>query len=320
MLSHRRVLIPILLAILTLTAHAQSPREARSRFERGRERFSKGDLDGAIADFSRAIVISQHGNAHNLPQPQSWAGDAYLARKEASLGQIVFVDLLTAAAYANRGLARYRKGDWEGAIVDCDRALAINPGLDEAYSNRGAIRWAMGDLDGALTDLDQAIRTNSHSAQAFDNRGNVRSLKGDAVGALADFEQAVSLSPERAEFYCDRGQARLRLGHERALADFERAIQLNPRLALTYYSRGTFWYAKHDLNRAMVDFNRAIELDSAYSIAYMLRGFTRSQLGQNGEAEKDLEVALKFDPTLKPTIAQFAAKQAQRSGQALNEK
>jgi tetratricopeptide (TPR) repeat protein len=318
MLSHRRALIPILLALITLTAHAQSPRQAQSRFERGRERFSKGDFDGAIADFSRAIVISQHGSAHNLPQSQSWAGEANLVEKEAGSGQIVFVDRLTAAAYANRALARYRKGDWEGAIVDCDRALAINPGLDEAHSNRGAIHWAMGDLDSALADLDQAIRINSHSAQAFDNRGNVRSLKGDAVSALADFDQAVSLSSERPEFYCDRGQARIRLRNvEGALADFERAIQLNPRLALVYYCRGTFWYANHDLNRAMVDFNRAIELDSAYAIAFMLRGFTRSQLGQNGEAEKDLRAALKFDPSLKPTIAQFTT---QRSGQALNEK
>lgn len=315
MLSYRCALIPILLALLTLTTQAQSPPEAQSRFERGRERFSKGDFDGAISDFTRAIIISQHRKGRNVPQAQGWNGEGHFASEIATPGQIVFIDRITAAAYANRALARYRKGDLEGAILDCDRALAINPGLDEAYSNRGAIRWAMGDLDGALTDLDQAIIKNSQSAQAFDNRGNVRSLKGDAIGALADFEQAVRLSSDRAEFYCDRGQARLRLGQlDGALADFERALQLNPRLALAHYCRGTLWYAKQDLDRAMVDFSRAIELDSAHAIAYMLRGFTRLQLGLNREAEKDLEAAVQFDPSLKPTIAQFA----KRAQQTLN--
>src|SRR5688500_20274606 len=80
-------------------------------------------------------------------------------------------------------------GDIQGALSDCDQALAINPRLVQVYKNRGAIRWTSGDLDGALADSNQVIQKNPRDAQAYHNRGNVRPDKGDLSGALIDLNQ-----------------------------------------------------------------------------------------------------------------------------------
>src|SRR5436853_108456 len=47
--------ILICLSIASMPVHAQNPRTAENFVDRGLERQSKGDLDGAIADYSKAL-------------------------------------------------------------------------------------------------------------------------------------------------------------------------------------------------------------------------------------------------------------------------
>jgi len=63
-----------------------------------------------------------------------------------------------AAAYNNRGVARRRKGDVEGALQDCTEAIRLKPGYAVAYNNRGNARKAKGDVVGALQDYIEAVR------------------------------------------------------------------------------------------------------------------------------------------------------------------
>lgn len=79
---------------------------------------------------------------------QNWTADTQPGNGATVSDHIILVSPLTAAAYINRGLARFHTGDLDGALSDCDQALAINPRLVQAYRNRGAIRWTKKDLDG----------------------------------------------------------------------------------------------------------------------------------------------------------------------------
>src|ERR1700679_180188 len=57
------------------------------------------------------------------------------------------------ASYYDRGLAKQKKGDLDGAMADYDRAIQLNPGYADSYNNRGFARFMQSDLDGALEDL-----------------------------------------------------------------------------------------------------------------------------------------------------------------------
>src|SRR5215468_2684176 len=82
-----------------------------------------------------------------------------------------------AATYIDRGLAKQKKGDLDGAMADYNKAIELNPKSATAYNNRGAIRSTKGDLNGALGDFNQAIRLNPNYALPYNNRGNVKLKK-----------------------------------------------------------------------------------------------------------------------------------------------
>jgi len=114
---------------------AQTRNGALSQYNSGSRKLLKGDLDGAIHDLTNSIDISSRPwSAKSTHQTDSAEVNSFAD----DTNGITIVDPLTAVAYTNRGLARYRKGDVEGALADWDLAIRINPRSAEAYLNRGA--------------------------------------------------------------------------------------------------------------------------------------------------------------------------------------
>lgn len=105
------------------------------------------------------------------------------------------------------------------------------PQTAEEYVNRGIARSKKGDLDGAIADYDKAIALKPDYAYAYNNRGNARGKKGDDDGAIADFTKAISLIPNFGAAYANRGLAELSKGLEaEAEQDFKKAIELSASL------------------------------------------------------------------------------------------
>jgi tetratricopeptide (TPR) repeat protein len=102
-------------------------------------------------------------------------------------------DTQTAVTYFDRGLAKQKKGDLDGALADYNQAIKLNSKSAAAYNNRGNVKFTKGDLDGALADFNQAIQLNPEYGLAYRNRGRAEEKKGDVNGAIADFNQAIKL-------------------------------------------------------------------------------------------------------------------------------
>ncbi len=65
-------------------------------------------------------------------------------------------DLNEALAYANRGIAYGKKGQYDQAISDYNKALEINPRDALAYNNRGLAYLRNGQYDKAWEDVYKA--------------------------------------------------------------------------------------------------------------------------------------------------------------------
>ena len=228
-----------LLALLLLSsaAEAQTSRSAETYLKRGNERFARGEIKGAIADFGIAISF----------QP----------------------DL--AIAYCNRGIARWTVGDVDGAAADLDSAIQLAPRLAEAYNARGCVRRSKGDYVAAIADFTRAIEICPGYPAAYYNRGNARLAQGDFAGAISEYDHAIAISSELRlpksrllDLYNNRGHAWLERGDfEKAIADFNEVIRVNPRYALAYLNRGLSRLAQGKDGEAEQDLDRCMELDES---------------------------------------------------------
>ena len=63
-------------------------------------------------------------------------------------------NLFAARYYNARGLAYYKKGDYEKALADFNQAIRLSPFLAEPYTNRGLIEDLKGDYERAIADHD----------------------------------------------------------------------------------------------------------------------------------------------------------------------
>jgi tetratricopeptide (TPR) repeat protein len=268
---------------------------------RGIARYAQDDLEGAIADFSRAININpEYADGYNN---RGWA---YYRQGEYETAIVDYtraieLDPESAGAYIiSQGLARYAQGDLEGAIADFSRAIELDPDDSMAYILRGITRARprLGDLEGAIADFDRAIELDPEYFWAYHNRGLTRYDQGDLEGAIADYNRAIELDPEYTPAYYNRGIARKAQGDlEGAIADYTQAIELWPEYVWAYYDRGWAYYRQGEYEAAIADYTRAIELDPEYADAYYGRALIYDDQGNVEAALADYIRFLELEDT-----------------------
>lgn len=100
-----------------------------------------------------------------------------------------------AFGYCGRGLAYYRSGDLEKAILDFDKTILIEPDYVIAYVGRGEAYRDMGNLDQAVADFSRAIEIEPTNARAYYNRGAIYYKTGLREKAVSDFERYLEFEP-----------------------------------------------------------------------------------------------------------------------------
>ncbi|MBN1201015.1 MAG: tetratricopeptide repeat protein [Anaerolineae bacterium] len=194
-------------------------------------------------------------------------------------------DELTAEEWFNRGLALFYNSEEE--IACYTEAIRLNPQYTDAYYNRGHARRKQGDLDGAIADYGEAIRLNPQYAEAYNNRGFARWKQGDLDGAIADYTEEIRLNPQHAPAYNSRGLALADQGDlDGAIADYTEAIRLSPWDVAAYSNRGEVYFATGQYDQALMDFNKANYLRPGFDFVLAGLAITQHALGQVKEAKR----------------------------------
>jgi len=102
-----------------------------------------------------------------------------------------------AATHSNRGLLLARLGEYDAALADHDRALALAPELAGLYINRANTHVRARDFRSAFADLERAIELAGDGLPAaYYNRALLFQRLGDRQAARADAQRAAELAPQ----------------------------------------------------------------------------------------------------------------------------
>jgi tetratricopeptide (TPR) repeat protein len=78
-----------------------------------------------------------------------------------------------------KGNAAARSGDWKRAEKLYGEAIKVQPRLSEAYYNRGVARLKLGDNEGAAKDIRITIQLDKSFIPAYVNLGAAYLASGD---------------------------------------------------------------------------------------------------------------------------------------------
>jgi tetratricopeptide (TPR) repeat protein len=157
------------------------------------------------------------GSTISIPTPETLAGalegraEVYaLAGKPdlavADADHIIRLSPEAANSYAIRCRIRaLLKTELDKAVVDCDKAVKLEPGNSQVLGASGFLQYRMGNLKNAAADFDQALKVSPKLAGALYMRGIIKLHSGDAVGGNADMAAAREQKPEIANSFADFG-------------------------------------------------------------------------------------------------------------------
>ena len=213
--------------------------------------------------------------------------------------------LISVETYLRWGNAKYKLGNYRGAIADYTKVIQLQPDIATtyvnhiaiAYVNRGTAKRELGQYFAAIADYDIAIRLKPDDAYAYVNRGLAKGNLKQHIAAIADYNIAIRLKPDDAIYYFNRGVAKHELEqYFAAISDYDIAIRLKPKYADAYLNRGI---AKADLGQhiaAISDYDIAIRLKPKYADAYLNRGLAKGNLEQYSAAISDYDIAIRLKP------------------------
>jgi len=285
---------------------AKNPGSSMAWNGRGMFNSTKGNLEQAIADYSKAIELGSGSYLANTNRSVHYRNRGYAYYRKGQFDRAIddydkAIELAprNVKSYVGRGYAYHKKGLYGKAIRDYTKAIELEPDCYRAYRARWEAHFATNRYDMGIRDLDKAIALAPKVPLNYSARGMAHSQLGNQEQAVKDFNRAVILNPTDPHSYNNRGIVYRKKGeYDKAIADFNKALQLNPRLAMAYNGRGLVYRKKGDRLSAARDFGIAISLNPRYAEAWQNRGVIRRESGSPDQAIADLDRALLLNPKL----------------------
>jgi len=197
-----------------------------------------------------------------------------------------------AAAFSNRGNVYSALGEYDLAIRDYKKAIAIKPQSAQFHSNRADAYTAKRKWDLAIKDYSKAIEIRSNYYKAYARRANVYRILKKFDFAMRDYDKAISLNPYEPDFYIGRGAVHfLEKRYTQARDDFSQTLKFDPDSISAYMNRGNTYSELGEFDQALSDFDTAIHLAPLNGQIYFNRGVTYRKIKDKQKAAQDFEKA-----------------------------
>ena len=240
-----------------------------------------------------------------------------------------------AAGFSRRGALLASRRNFDGALADFDRAVALAPTNADYLLQRGIAHLDNRQFLLGAGDVDAAIKLDPNNAQARITRARLRMGSRDPKGALEDLTVADTALPAAADARLqlgallteagageravpsfdawlkyhteDSGRARAFNGRcwaralsnqelDRALSDCDAALRLRSGELNYLDSRGLVYVRRGETDKAIADYDRVIAAQPRNAWSRYMRGIAYARAGQAAKAEADRAAAVAIDP------------------------
>jgi tetratricopeptide (TPR) repeat protein len=259
---------------------------------------ARGDEELALVDIAQAIKAAPEDTALAAVRARLYIHfGRYEEAIEAWTALIRKGGPNEAAWYNERGLTHHHAKDYDSAVADFTRAIALQSDVAVYYSNRALANSALKNNEAALADADCAIVLSSGSNPATHcTRALIRGMSGDYRGAILDYDAAIDIDGQYYKAYAERTLLRrLFRDYKGAISDAEAAIRLAPDQVDNYLMRAHLLADQNEFAGAAADYTQVIQMMPTWSAAYNFRALANLARSELSRALSDLDA----EPTLK---------------------
>ncbi len=198
----------------------------QARTAAGLEGYGRKDLKQALEDIDVALTLEDLAmleNCKSLLRLESGDldGAAEILEKTKSM------PLDQSEAFNNSGVVLFKRGSYEKASIEFDKAIKIQRNNHAAWNNRGCVLYKIDRMREAIACFEESS-IMSPTAVAMTNKGFSQLFIDLLADAAQTFDQSLRII-ETPESFNNKGIVLERLGkHDEALVAFNEALRINP--------------------------------------------------------------------------------------------
>ncbi len=266
---------------------------------RGIMALDDGDVDGAIADFQKALATGggDVGVMIRINLARAWLQKGDLEKARSTIDEALAAEPDDKSALVMLSAIEAKQGDAAGAERSLRKAIAIDPALAAAHSKLGEILQRKGDDEGALAEFRKVIEIAPVSPVEFNNIGNIYRKRSDAAKAMEAYREALRCDAQYIGAYNNLGLCLQEQGKlDEAKALYDKALAIRPENPILRNSLGTLLALKGDKAAAIAEFERAVKADPEWPIAQGNLATLLFETGKVAEARPAFERWTKLEP------------------------
>ncbi len=201
-------------------------------------------------------------------------------------------------------IAMTEKGQFDNAIAEADKALAIDANWMAAHVAKGMAFNGKGDFDSAMKEFDLVTAVNGREPEKLQNRADAyahrsHSLyeKGEYLNAIDNAYFALLEKSDHVLAHTNRAKAYIaREQFDKAIQSADRAINVDKDCAEAYSLRGYAYALKGNADQGLADQKKALELNANLAAAYQRRVSAHLLKKDGASAAQDVEKAISMNP------------------------
>ena len=230
-------------------------------------------------------------------------GNILLGQQKLAEAQAVFEGLVKSepknpTGYYRLGMVYHLRKQYDPALQNYDKALAINPALLDVFSNVVQLLAEQKQYDKAFERCNRMMQQVEASPAAlggvYDLKGALHHAKGETRAAEEAFQTAIQKNPNLLRpYYSLAGIYLKEQNADKAVDQFKSLLQVNPRQSAPNMMIGVIYDSQKKFDLSEKYYRAALEINprfapAANNLAYIL-----------AEGNRDLNDALKYAQTAK---------------------